>query len=412
MVGPKGCGKTSALKLLALQLYKENKKVYYVDLGLLNTAKKFLQELGEFQSEKPTLLIDNIQLIEKIHGEFPLHKYVYPNIVAACSSGGNNESLSPFKKERGDGMVQTVYFRPLSFDDALALLKHHFPDIVVEESDSSSQAHAQPPVTTFTKEEFTQLMYVTGGVPRYLVEYCRNGNHSFMMEELLHQLKGIEKTLSKERVCELIVEIEKKTEQPPNELIQHGIAYVDQENRVNITSPKYLDYVLRHNGLMIETKHDWQKLERLATFNIRFQKCEVVNCNDDTAVLPIPTKFIVQRDIGELVHGDIPAGSVTLIELAPSHPVIDLLLVDRRAKDTEVYFVQTSFLQYSEHKKKREDPATTNLTQARDSKKVGDHYKECLKYKEEHFIYATPEFKHKYQDEKVYFLDLRRQVFR
>ena len=40
-------------------------------------------------------------------------------------------------------------------------------------------------------------------------------------------------------------------------------------------------------------------------------------------------KFIVQRDIGELIQDDVQAGSVILIELAPDNAVVDLLLVDR-----------------------------------------------------------------------------------
>ena len=281
----------------------------------------------------------------------------------------------------------------------------------MKESDSGPQAQVQLPVTTFTKEEFTQLLYVTGGVPRYLVEYCKTGNHNLMEEELSRQLNDVVSALSKESVCQPVVTTETMTVQPPTPLTQYGIAYVDQKNQVNIASPKYLDYVLRHNDLMIETKHDWQKLERLAAFYIRFQRCEVVNCNETTIVLPIPMKFIVQRNIGELVHDDIQAGSISLIELAPSHPIVNLLLVDMRAKDTVVYFMQTSFSQYSKHEKKREDLATTNLTQARDSKTVEAHYKECLRYKKEYLIYATPEFEHKCQDEEVYFFDLRRQVF-
>ena len=412
VMGPKGCGKTSGLLLLAFQLRKENKEVYYIDLGMLKTATDVLQDLQDSQlTKRPILLIDNVQLIQNIHGKFPLDRFVYPNVVAACSPGYNHKDLKPFRKERGDGKVYPLYLRPLCYDDALALLRCTFPIINVEESDSGSQTQATLPITTFTRENFMQLLYVTGGVPRYLVDYCRGGNHNLMQHELSCQLDDVLQDLSPERVCELVVRLETMRVSPPNPLIKYGIAYVDQNNQVRIASPQYLDYALHHNDFVIETKGDWHKLERLAIFNIRFQTCDAENCDKKTIMLPAPTKFIVQKNIGELSGDDIQTESVTLIELAPDHPVIDLLLVDRRAKDTEVYFIQTSFSRYSNHSKKRDDLATTNLTNDKDSKTVADHYKECLEYNNEYFIYATPEFKHKCLDKEVYFLDLRRQVF-
>ena len=410
ITGPKGCGKTSALKLLALQLRDKKEKVYYIDLGMLNAVHDFLQSLRDSpSSERLTLLIDNVQLISNVHGEFRFDEFVYPNIVAACSPGYNDKDIAPFKKERGDGKVRTVYFQPLSYEDAIALLEHTFDKkITWTEVDSGSQEQTFP-ITIFTREKFTQLWYETGGVPRYLVEYCRTGNHNLMLDELSAQFDDVVSKLSRKEVCELVVKIETTKVLPPNPLIRYGIAYVDHNNQVRIASPKYLQYALHFNELMIETKRDWQKLETLAVFNIKFQTCIVENCKKKTVELPTPTKFIVQKSIGDLSH-KFEEGSVILMELAPSHPVVDLLLIDKRAKNTEVFFMQVSFSRYSKHEKKRKDLEIVKLTT--DSEKtIAAHYKESLKYKKEYFVYATPEAEHKCQDEEVYFLDLRRQVF-
>lgn len=407
VVGPKGCGKTSALKLLALQLHKENKKVYYIDLGMLNAVNDLFRDTPS--SEQPTLLIDNVQLIKSIHGKFRFDQFVYPNVVAACSPGYDDKDLKPFKKERGDGKVRTVYLQLFGYNDALALLECTFSTTIamIEEGDSGSLEQAYP-ITNFTKEKFSQLLYVTGGVPRYLVEYCRTGKHNLMLEELSAQFDEVLLKLSPEKVCELIVKIETTGVLPPNPLVKHGIAYVDHNNQVHIASPMYLQYALHFNKFMLGTKHDWQKLEMLAVFNIKFQTCIVENCDKQTIELPTPTKFIVQRSIGDLSH-EFEEESVTLMVLAPGHPVTDLLLVDKQAK--EVYFIKVSFLAYSEHTKKLEHLATTKLSTDWDSKTVAAHYKESLNCKKEYFIYATPEFEHKYPDKEVYFLDLRQRVF-
>ena len=62
ITGPKGCGKTSALKLLASHLRGIGDKVYYVDLGMDLIAVDILQSL---QPLAPcTLLIDSLQLVD------------------------------------------------------------------------------------------------------------------------------------------------------------------------------------------------------------------------------------------------------------------------------------------------------------------------------------------------------------
>ena len=63
--------------------------------------------------------------------------------------------------------------------------------------------------------------------------------------------------------------------------------------------------------------------------------------------LPTPMQFISQKAVGEISHELIDLeGGVASMELAPSHPIIDLLLIDKRSKDTEVYFIKVSFSAY------------------------------------------------------------------
>ena len=123
-------------------------------------------------------------------------------------------------------------------------------------------------------------MYITGGVPRYLEGYLQAGTHNIIIinHELSSQIKDVLLHLTPEKVCELVVKIETTCISPPNPLVDFGIAYVDQNNQVRITSPMYLQYALTFNNLMIETMHDWQKLEMLTVFNLKFQVCVVENC--------------------------------------------------------------------------------------------------------------------------------------
>ena len=376
---------------------------------MLNVVKDFLQWLRDSSpSERPTLLIDNLQLFKSIHEMFRFDAGVYTNVVAACSPGYNDKDIAPFKKERGDGKVRTVYFQSLRYDDALSLLKYTFPKkVVTVEADSDSEPAF--PIAGFTQEEFAQLMYVTGGVPRYLVEYFRTKKHQLMREELSLQYEDVLLKLGSEKLYDLVVKVETSKISPPNPLIRYGIAYVDQKDQVRIASPMYLQYALHYNELKIEMRHDWQKLEILTVFNLKFQVCVVKNCREKGKELPRPTEFFIQKAIGDIPHELIDLeGSVALMELAPRHPVIDLLLIDKRSKDTEVYFIQVSFSAYKNHGAKRKDLRGNDQI---GNKSVAAHYEESLKYVKEYFIYATPEFERKGSDEQVYFLDLRRQVF-
>lgn len=111
-----------------------------------------------------------------------------------------------------------MYFQPLNYNDALALLKYTFPEKIVEVDVDSNSPEQVFPITGFTKEKFTQLVHVTGGVPRYLVEYCETGKHYLMPEELSCQFDDVLLKLTPEKVCELIVRIETTRMIYPNPL--------------------------------------------------------------------------------------------------------------------------------------------------------------------------------------------------
>lgn len=416
LTGPKGCGKTSALLLLVLKLAKEKKKAYYIDLGMTKVVKQILQQLEKTvptlpDSERPILLIDNLQLINNVARKDELLRFdafLYPTIVAACSPRYSNDDIALFKKERGDGKVRSMFFRPLSYSDAIDLLKHKFPEMKVldVDADPPEQSESRLPITTFTKEKFAHLVYVTGGVPRYLVDYCETGEHAIMESELSTQFDSVKSSLSQEQICRSVIEIETGKRGPGNLLIRHGIAYVDKHNQVCIVSPRYLQFALEYNNLLIETRHDWQKLEMLTVFNLKFVTCIVENWKQKKMELPIPTQFVVQKKIGDIPL-ELEEGSVTLMELASEHPCIDLILIDKHAKNMDVYFIQVSFSLYERHKSKHSGLDLNEIA----SKSIRQHYSDTLKYEKEYFVYATPEFECKCHDEMVYFLDLRRQVF-
>lgn len=411
IIGPKGCGKTSALKLLASHLHEKGEKVYYIDLGMGEVPVNILQSKDLSLS---TLLIDNVQLIDKFEMfRFRFDELIHPNIVAACSPGYNDQKLKQFRKHRGDGKVLDVYFQPLSSKDSKALLTWVFSRT------KDGDPGYQKPVVDFSKlseGDFQALIHETGGVPQYLIHYCQFGNHDLMKSELSRQFHdAIGESTSRFKYspvefCRQLIKIMTTTSSPPNQLVELGIAYVDHQNKVCLTSRIYIKWALKYSGLIVETEHDSQVLENLTILNIMCRECVIKNYTKSQMEVPIATKLLVQDTIGEFPQ-DFEEGSVSLVKLAPSHPVIDLLLIDKRSREAKVYFIQVSSQKYDAHDKKQVDLGKTKLTENNPTT-VRGHYQKRLRYTNEYFVYATPESECMItRDDKVYYLDLKHQVF-
>ena len=454
--GPKGCGKTTSLYQLYLHLQR---KPLYVDLLQLGDVLDGLSDvIREYNPD--VLLIDNVQ---EFDSSISSRVAMVPFIVAAMSPAGRQtDGLKSFEKCRRK-CVRNVSFSPLDLKWAKHfLIKHevkvedepaeleleselysefeqhdnkpyyldHFKKIKERLKRKSQQATSNQQSATSNQEEeegsehqksltqtamsdqevlkqltsteFLKLFYETGGIPRYLFNYVFDLKHTAMYDELERQIMDVCSKISDNEVAQRILKIALSGRASPMDyIVSYGIAYRDEAtNKYHISSPYYVRMALQLEDPDMESR-DWHKLEQLTLFFLRYQSCSVSN-HKSIEGLPKSTKPIQKQiDIG-VVPPDAKDG-VTVIYLAAGHPVIDAILVDCVHKT--LYFVQTSFLSYSKHKKKMEDVFHTAIT--RDNKtSVYDHYINIYKGYHVIYVYATPQ-----QDETanpyVYFMDLR-----
>ena len=253
-----------------------------------------------------------------------------------------------------------------------------------------------------TSTEFLKLFFETGGIPRYLFNYMLDLKHTAMYDELERQIMDVCSKIGDDEVAQRILKITRSgSASPMDAIVSYGIAYRDEAtNKYHISSPYYISMALQLKDLDMESR-DWHKLEQLTLFFLRYQSCSVSN-HKSIQDLPKSTKPIQKQiDIGA-VPLDAKDG-VTVIYLAAGHPVIDAMLVDCVHKT--LYFVQTSFLSYSKHKKKMEDVFHTAITRD-DETSVYDHYINIYKGYHIIYVYATPQ-QDKTANPYVYFMDLR-----
>ena len=409
-IGPKGCGKTTCLQLFLKAMKEMGKGDGCVAIDLALVAKPLDIYLDPDRIH--TLVVDNVQLHSAI--KFPIPRGIF--VVAASSPGGNAAgAIDAFIKYRGDGTCKMVYMCPLDLHWSEKLFKCH--GVVVEHDEDSSPTTevegAGPSATeekgggvvTFTWKEFLEVFYKTGGIPRYLVYYLAGHDHQPMRHELnnqLVQLSGAFKEPSD--LVKHLLQIAITSEVTgADKAVMYGIAYLIDENKCigHLSSPMYVNTILHWQpDLLITSSADWQRLEFLTMFMVKYINCTITNGEEETS-LPRPLLVLNQKEMGTLPElGERPE---CVISLVYKHPVVDTLLISHSMRS--VYFIQTSFSKYSKHKRKRRDL----------HEKVGGIT--CTKYMDSVtdyklvYVYATPQ-KDSHKDKKVFFLNLSCAVLR
>ena len=388
VIGPKGCGKTTSLKKLHQILTDENeKKAAYIDLALVRKEKfeNLMKTLKKKRVE--VLMLDNVQTITDYIG---VERFTY--VIGAFSPGAMvSTSMHKFRKVRTDGHSRNVYFRPLKMNDSTEFLRLHG---VTDE------------------ETVSKCYYYSGGVPRYLHWIAEHG--MVLGGQLINEeLEAIyNKYPNREGFRESLNNfvLDPRNRDQTDDVVMAGIGYIEDGN-AHLISPKYIDMVLRHE-LLLSSGTNWQQLEQLTLFQLKYKKnVTVVNYCGTKISIPTPTMNFVQQEIGEMPK--VPKHDVCLIVLAPKHPVIDAMLLDRQS-DLKVFFFQTSFSKYANHRKKRKDLYETELALGMTVDKYYDtkisEFAEPQP-RQKYFVYATTEFDKKCKDENVYFMDLRNEMF-
>jgi hypothetical protein len=408
VIGPKGCGKTTSEKQLHLKLLQtpEAKKVSaYIDLAKIKKEDitTILQKLKSNGVE--VLLLDNVQAMDEYHG-IDGFKYV----IGAFSPGAKNTTLiSKFTKVRDDGRFDIVSFCPLNAEDSKQVFQKQGFTIGEE---------PKPEPKYLTYKEFMGHVHYTGGVPRYLNWIAQFGEeiaYRMMGDEIENQLIQIRQNHSLENVCHMIKTfVLNQSVSAVDDVVTNGIGYIDSDRQGRIVSPRYIHIVLDHEQLLLSSRTSWRELELLTLFRLKFQNNITVENNLGERIrIPKPTLDFVQREIGDMPK--IEKHDVCLMALAPSHPVIDAVLLDWQSSELTVFYIQTSFSKYEKHNKKRTDMQTTKLSNKRNAPTVEQFFNEKIKKlakeTKTYFIYATTEFNHKWHDDEVYFMDLRNTMF-
>ena len=156
--GPQGCGKTSSL----LKLCSDNITcgAKYVDLTSSNIDRL---SASNKQYTATLLFVDNAQN----YGQKVSLNLHWKYLVAAFSPGGGiNESARVLRKDCGDGMTRSFYFRPLNYTECEDFVKLTENKTIVDESSSS--------MTTIHRSDFDECYFWSNGAPRYIQYFLAN----------------------------------------------------------------------------------------------------------------------------------------------------------------------------------------------------------------------------------------------
>ena len=395
VIGPKGVGKTWALRELA----RAFEDVQYVDLSI-----EMPQPL---QSEKKILLIDNAQKVTQNMGYDGIRE---KTIVAAFSPGARvRDGCKILGKMCGDGRHQLFFWRPFTWDEAQELISKL--GYTIDEKTNLEEKK-------ISKRRLRSLYCKTNGIPRYIDRYFWAKNLSFMMHDLEEQYKSM---VSKETREALDMDSNKiNTEisallstgkcfawDPPSVL---GCAYSTTSCGIKEWKPAHPYYMykaLKVLGNPLKVL-DWQRLETLTQVMLRADV--VVSGKNGSLSVKGADTVLYQDRIGSIPPEiQIEDGSVILLILALNHNVLDSILYDLRGNPKRVYFVQTSSTEYSRKKKKLRSLADKVKDGGTELSRVSikEHYTDILKgTHEQYYIYATTDLTGSKSHRDVYFMDL------
>lgn len=177
VLGPKGMGKTSALKELA-----NVRGGLYVDLALLQGNDDlqtclFTSHLDLYMDNAQLFLdLDQCGIMPNLTGRFT---------VAAFSPGATIESKCRLKKRCVDGENGDFYFRPFTLTEARDLF-------------AANQK-------LLSEDDLISCYHLANGSPRYMLSFIEHGNFGSMFQEISDQFCQCQNYKEFNNMCQKII---------------------------------------------------------------------------------------------------------------------------------------------------------------------------------------------------------------
>ena len=369
-LGPKGYGKTCALKYIARKHEFSDLTAIYVDL-------KVIRVLGSVNNQRHVLLMDNAQMYD---GEFPVDEFKL--ILAAYSPNAQVASKGPkFLQGKAGTSTVFVYFLPFCESDLISLVRKSGHTIVADvhplTSDFPDVANGE-----IQQHQFDRIQFVTNGNPRYVSDYLLQGNFSTMEAELQQQLAEILR-LARENLLQYYKSLAALCKSiimafsggMDHRLINLGLAYKYTDGKIYLANNMYFQIAVNLGYLKVYNNSgglDFTNLETLCDFVI----CSGAHDLD----LPVITDRMVQEGYDD----PIPTQGIVLVRLKRNHPAIDFLIVDN--PNCYLYFVQTSFQRYDQRDTKYD---AIHSLQIKELSVLNFYLKKTRLYALQKYIFAT-----------------------
>ena len=390
--GPKGTGKTCALLKLKDSL---GDGAQYVDLA--DYSHQFSVDV-----DSNYLLIDNAQLFERTTEVEGLRSKI---VIAAFSPGAKlRENYGALTKRCGDGSEKYFFWRPFTFDEVKDLAKKHNVSI-------SRKTNWKKREISETK--FKKIFCWANGNPRYIREYFRDFDMSYMLNVLGDQFQSMLKDTTNrgDTLCKALINVlQTGSCNIANSPAYVGAAYCTTTNGIGPWRLAHSYYGLRaiaDQGIHACGER-WQQLENMTVLMLSTSNVTVLGKDGSQMCLYRASSTMHQENIGDKPDKKIIDNRSTLFKLAPKHNVVDSILYDCRGDPSKVYFIQTSSLPYSKKKKKKkclEEPVKKDSIDVSNGQSILDHYTTFLGQTRSYYIYATINSTRS-KDDSVFFLDL------